>query len=338
MTCSKSMMIAAVLMICCSSGCSKLRQLTRRDYALLDDPFAAPLVDDESSEQPPGKDVKTSTAGFVQIGGADASGNSPVADYGNVERTQTAATESPSGSGVVQGVGNGERSRRSGPSLNDLNASGTENAASNMADMASFMNEQARASGLNETADELQEDFAAFAAQQERQWEEEVATVRTRVPDSEYNVMNELTDGTSPAPGDDSATPLIRQTQHSDGAAGLPIEERPPAAARNVHTSRPAPRIAERVGPKNAPIGDPSPFVFDESAEQPQQKTTVPEPVFEDPKRDVVKDAEPTDNPFAAFEARKKQGGEQPESRNTLDSGFSFDTGWRPSTVVNPND
>lgn len=71
-----------------ASGCSKFRQLTRRDYALLRDPFATRKGDADS---PPPVDNARSTSGYVKLSDAEEQPTDPVrADYSTVSQAKTA--------------------------------------------------------------------------------------------------------------------------------------------------------------------------------------------------------------------------------------------------------
>lgn len=401
--------VIPALLLCVSSGCSKLREMTRRDYSLLKDPFASSLADadGEPGEESPVDGIEASTAGFVKIG--DTSADRPeavVADYGT---EANGATVSPGGNGAenrsqfrgitVRGMGNAI-SHETGPSLADMEKrdvvagpSGGQREAgrtADMASMASFMREQAQASGLNETAEELTDDFTAYASQKEKQWHDDVAQVKgasteaaravrttgsgiervaAEVTESPVDVMDHLSDGSGSfedfASREESAMPLIQNRGRQANDAKLPMTPQPAGEPPKLGGSftprprRPLSRLADPVGPRRAPIGAPSPFSVEALPEKPQtpptvtqQKpaTTVPEPDFAEPpvfESDTTVEtevsAEESVNPFEAFATQSESKTTSPkaadsEAPRTLDSGFNFDSGWRPSAVVNPND
>ncbi len=356
----QSTIVLLLITITVCSGCSRFKGLTRGDYALLKDPFARKSLDKDGdsladSDEPPVEGIKASTAGFVEMdapsepAGTTGLSDRATADYSGASDTRTAAKSSSGFNGIrVRGMGNAI-STDIGPSVSDFVGKQPDPIATdatvqnsptagnnNMADMAAFIQGQAAASGLEKTAEALDEDFAAYAAEKKEMWNEEVARVNeTAAPlirqvsqktESTQKVTNDvlsgLTNGTAQDADQNTATPLIRE--RTSPSKAVPLLKA--SAKQPVGTPSPFAPVDPKVQPRTAPVAQP---IFD----PPPVKTEA------SPEKDQT-----FINPFSAFESENEVEASQPQApafdpppkKKALDSGFSFDSGWRPSGVVNP--
>ena len=168
-------LILSVCFTCNLAGCAKIRQMTRRDFAVLNDPFLNdPAADD--------------TVGVVRFGQA-----SPAQPPG-----QPAVTQPP-----VQTVSNSQTVVPES-ALNDLaKMAAGDNPAATMAqktnatgmpEMSAFMKQQAEASGLTETAKDIESDFEAFAAARQKEWTEQNQAIQQQVRGRVQQVANQVTE------------------------------------------------------------------------------------------------------------------------------------------------
>ena len=334
---NRNLILTTLLAVSICSGCSRMRSFTRRDYALLEDPFTSELTDSTAA----GSDrTVASPAGRVQLNDLSRDSSRAVADYGGFE----------SESGVVT---SGQSAGR-GP-----------------ASLAAFADESANPEESPVSDETLIEGFAEFAAQRKNEWNQQIAEMQDGVEadvESEirqvsntvidgakpaFDVLNELSTGDSEAPGEEVARPLIQARHAMSASYESPVFE--DAAVR---------------APQVAPIGAANPFAELETAKEATSSVTVPEPVFDEPgaatlvsgKKPVNDRLSTAANPFAEMSADRKDAGsnagelfdafaaEQQRQEKTpsapvdrgsasesLDSGFSFDSGWRPSGAVHPN-
>ncbi|MEZ6126464.1 MAG: hypothetical protein R3C49_25360 [Planctomycetaceae bacterium] len=347
---TRLMLICALLTAVSSTGCSKFRQLTRRDYAALQDPFL-----DQSALAEKEAPAKKGTSGFVKIDDTAGSATTAAAPGTSAGRTTAqAGTAMVSQSKTVadagaaksfpgvraQGVSNSVVPG-SGPSLSDfvskpaqsagskavaVTAAAATNDDADLAQFTEFLEGQAEASGLTDTARQLDSDFATFAAQRKQEWSAQTAAVTSAAQDKASPLINTVRN--AEAAVSDRAEPLIQQI-HAETAAPLIEPVRKTAAAAGSAFSDAAKTAKQAVAnPFEAiPFGQPA------AAE-------TPRPKFDDaPSASSSKSTSTADdqwNPFAAFESAPASSAAKPnetEKPKTLDSGFQFDSGWRPSNL-----
>ena len=317
------------------TGCSRFKGLTRRDYALSKDPFAT----DENSnvDEPPVPGMKASTAGFVSL---ESTPDAPelsaatTADYGDqTDADQKKRSKFP---GLrVQGMGD-VISSEVGPSLADfqdkqpipIGQSLTPQENDGMASMAEFIKEQATASGMEETANAANEDFTAYAAAKNAEWQEEVEKVNESASPLIQQISQEtMTDLEEVAK---TANAMITAEQNK----AVPLIRKPITAFEATEQ----PKQMHGAATNSAPIGSPNPFatpdVQPRAKRQPVTETQPDKSVFETP----TAESQPVSNPFAEFdkpaaEVRSSTNTPSTSSPKTPDSGFSFDNGWRSSSA-----
>lgn len=382
------------------TGCAKFRELTRRDYAMLKDPFldrsAVAKVDEES-------DVNaTGVSGVAQVSDLSAAGNADkkmalVSDTRTTRTTSTTSTP-PNATADFKGVrmnGMGEIIRpEGGPSLDDFiekaaepataAAETAQNSAGDMADFTKFVKGQAEASGMTETAKELDEDMNEWFVKQNEEWNQQVQNVEDRAtpligsarPDQEVAIethpempaLPELGYG-NPAPtagrsAPEIATPLIQHAAKTTDKWIVPTTTTPeiksaaapvpasPASTKSGFAPDPFAAFAEQNDgaasrssdiqttsgtkvPTN--VANTNPFA-DEFPTDPKPKRAAQEQwnsfnadsgnrqEFGTPKGQWTAQENPFGNSPAA--AVKPQ---TVPAKPTGDSGFNFDSGWRPS-------
>lgn len=320
------MLLFSSLLLTSASGCSRFRNFTRRDYAAMQDPFVDPsavgdvnsnagiaTLDDTTSRATVASEIGTQTRPQPSAQNAVAASNPPTATN---RESSTAPVNSMTASSTT------------GPSLSDFvgktapaevpsDASADSVKDQDMAGFAQFLEQQAAASGLTDTARELDKDFAAFTAQAED--EKDLLIQKTR---QAANRSHEV------------AQPLIRKVSEIRTAAmvGEPSTEK--AFGENPFDESASPLVQHALSTIAEPVKSPAASRQSKPAEF-EQKTDVAE--------------ETERNPFAEFESlpaatslppsvAPKQ--EPVKNHNSpakpLDATFKFDTGWKPSTLVRP--
>ncbi len=333
------------LLICLAPGCSRFKQLTRRDYASLHDPFTSNLSDNETVARLDSEQAKSPSA----TGVARVDGNSAVRPRSQNTSTVSHTTESTAApsNGKFAGVqprGMGDViGQASGPSLSDFVGKTAEAKAStseskptngNMSEFTAFLEEQAQASGLTETASDLDEDFAEWAAAEKQDWQRKMAAVEERATPvvssiQQVSQANPIAtpSGTAPAATRpnlnqamyaretdqlETATPLIQQQPHVPTPPALKTAEGRSVVAPEVGTENPFAALqAQRRTP---------------DATAPVRPATASEPVWE-----AATQPKPTVSQAPNFDFN-----EVTPAKKDLDSGFNFDTGWRPSNFEQP--
>lgn len=325
-TCFRLLLLLSL--VATAPGCSRFRQLTRRDYALLRDPFTGSALTEDGqtsltdADPPPLDSVQASDAGFVKVAdeATDQAVSRVAADYSRVASSEINQHPVPTLAGA-QGV------RLPGSEIQsaaeDLAASTGEAARPvDMAGMAAFMEEQASASGLTDTANELKSDFSEFAAKRQQEWKQQVAEVEDTV-EATTNPIRQVSRTISSPAGPQEAAALSAATAQPRAAQPFAASDHKDAAVPLIARGTQAP-FAAAAAP---PIGAADPFApispKTEAAAGPQGA------VFDEP----VNPAEQL-NPFAEFD-HQVDGTAAPSGRS-LDAGFSFDSGWRPSNTVHP--
>ncbi|MEQ9406801.1 MAG: hypothetical protein RIK87_03710 [Fuerstiella sp.] len=343
-----------LLVVSTVTGCSRFRQLTRRDYALMRDPFTSSVAagnQTAESDEPPLPGIRPESTGVVRIGDSSAAALSDqaVADYAG-----TTDKNNVSGRPVVPGTAGSETDNRGIPAVTAFAGTETKSAQGrarvtaaepvvpDLDQMAEFMEEQATASGLTETANELQQDFAEFAARRQAAWQEEVNGVRENAALPSENSIRQVgrsTDAKANMASDFATQADYSRAAENNDAGMVKLSEKATPLIRKTAVAAPAPVTAP---PAEPPIGSDNPFAGAAPApEFPAGATpAVTPPVFDKPAVAPAAAASPSadkSNPFAAFDQQRKQNAANAGAEgDRLDSGFTFDSGWRPSNAVRP--
>ena len=273
----KSLSIQLLLtLLVLSTGCSRFRGLTRQDYALTQDPFAADVTADASADdRPPIAGMQPSNVGVVQIDALeDGLEAGATADYRSVD----AAAISP----------------------NAVTQSPAIPAGNPFAQVAHerVMAAEAASDRAEVVDPSVIDDFAAFAARRSSEWLQDVENVNQATlaaGDFAANV-EQFAEETVDAISED--TPEMAFARGTDDVA-TPLISKQPATETN-------------------------PF---EEAGWGRTQRTVPAPDFDT--EDSPMTVDPADWSAAPRRAPAENSGK-------LDSGFHFDTGWRPSGVMRP--
>lgn len=320
------------------SGCSRFRQLTRRDYAHMDDPFAEPLVDDSryASESEP-----TMTASQSRVMSAQGDSANATSGVRSATLTRDAAESARS---FVRGV-QADASEAFGSAEETTRNPFAEAAGSQ--DMSQFLSDQANASGLTETAQQLDAEFASWAAEQNQEWKREandfssgtadVVGAIEAIPDFVENAREDLSQFAIEPLEDDVATPFIQRTaaEVRESIQMAPDE----AAVQQLGSANPFAQTAGRVT-----LGDIGSGVASAAAASSRPETTAPEwpaaAETQDWQRTTPGDptfgVDPFVNPFVDEKPTPQAAPKRPVTSPSLDSRFNFDTGWRPSSVERP--
>lgn len=352
---SLTMTLTLLLTVSALSGCSRIRQMTRRDYAGMEDPFAErPLQDGAIA------DSRNSRAGDSVPGRGDRLEMNPNSRIRTVGQSRALGSDNTKFAGVsASGLSNSG----TGPSLDDFVQKSEQHIATtrdeaaafgsratsavadktDMAGMTQFLEEQATASGLTETSRELDKDFSEFVASQQQEWSKNAESVK------------------------ETASPFLNSAQSSVQAFSETIEDANPFAA----ASREAPP-AFSSNPQHAEVA--TPFIQQTSGQQFGTSNRATPAGFTAPPA-VSPGSNPAasigvTNPFEALlnedaSAGRVSVGSMPESPpapewgatqsaplqtdavdpffglgapapqpKTIDSEFSFDSGWKPPGVV----
>lgn len=220
--------------------------MTRRDFAVLNDPF---LDSPTSATQGEARIAATAeapaadgSAGYARVGSTQAAAASPATSpatsaanaFQIASRSRTVVPESTT-SGLAR-IAAGQPA-----TSNVTSASSPEPKPMDMAEMSAFIKKQAEASGLTETAADLEADFAAFAAARQEEWKKNVQQVKEQASSQVRQVADQgIAFGEAAMPsipdmafGDgfgstERAQPLIQQMSgQSSGAATQPVKEMP---------------------------------------------------------------------------------------------------------------
>ncbi len=392
-------LIILIIVASTATGCAKFRELTRRDYAMLKDPFLDRSAVAKVDEAPEAN--RNGVSGVVQATDLSATNNAATKTT-PVSSTRTVSAESSAKAdfkgdfkGVrMNGMGN-VINQDGGPSLEDFVGKTPESVAAvaaavktpqapgtDMEDFTQFVKGQAEASGMTNTAQELDEDMNEWFVKQNEEWnqqtqagEEHAAVLIDPVrrvqevaidahpempslPQLGFGNPSSATKSSNP----EIATPLIQQAATTKDRWIVPTTTAPkiasaaaaesnsqpatksefapdPFAAFSGQTADAAPSFAE-IQPTSGtkpPAGttNPNPFAEEFSvAPKPQNANEDQWNPFNSGNRPIASPtptqtsqgqapaAEGFDRPF-----RAKAAAEQP----TSDSGFHFDSGWRPT-------
>lgn len=325
-----------ITMLTALTGCQRFRQLTRRDYALMKDPFATKLAEDgRDGEEPPLPGIEPTKTGYVSVGDTAVEQGAAQADYSMVAHSEEPPATGPSLSDFMT-----DQNHSNPQTIHDSQSPGSKDPEADMANIAAFLENQAENSGLTQTATELHEDFAAYAAQKQKQWKQQVGeaqeqatpliqkpirqvsrSVQTAADEfaaatAEFDVIDSLTNN-APAPAaNESATPLLRQP--ATAAAAAPKPGRNPFAELAAETPE-------------------QPFKAPASA---QASQNPPAPLFDESPTETDPTGTSVSNPFEQMGVQNAPPAATPDKQmapgSTLDAGFNFDSGWRPSNAVHP--
>lgn len=342
--------LSLLLLITAASGCAKIRELTRRDYAMLRDPFAAKTTVAENEESAPPVDATVSTSGYVKIGDtqADPAARPAKADYSAVAGMNPA--EASTGSkfpGIrVRGMGNSISSEVGTSAARSAAADGEadyaqlsekipETSAATTAGFDNFANRQTASLSTEQNPRPESGGMVEWMSTERKRWEaEKQAVVENASPFA--NPIQQVSKtvshdtaaaepaGQSPSPFAEleTAQPLIR----SAGATPLIRKE------HSIQAPTPKSKPAEQP-----PADSPNPFAELQPKPVQQKQQTLPAPDFDDFQSARSQPDSSGPNPFAAFEqAQPKNTNSQATKQKTLDSGFNFDTGWRPADAELP--
>jgi len=383
---------ALVVLATSFTGCSRFREkMTRRDYALLRDPFTGRADEATASVAPTEPSIQASPlsqAGIARVtpAGKAKLSDSATANYSNVA---SVAPAEPKTAANTTGVSSTKFPGAQASSMNESvatakvdadpsaaanpfaaaieaasqqTAAGAQNSdvnatdqAPDMAGLAKFMEDQAKASGMTDTAKNLSEDLSEFAAQRKKAWDSEVAAVEEKAAPLIQSVRQVSQTVEQVAGQSNNAGTAVTNSGFSSAvnATTQPAEKAQPFITNQLpspQAQRPAVRKSTQP-----PIGNANPFAAIEAAMTPatasSKQTTPPTPVFS---AAVAADSD-ANNPFSAFDTQDagtrngasvvakpsefdSSNGETSGkvSGDTLDAGFSFDSGWRPSTATRP--
>ena len=355
--------IFVLLLLTGATGCSRFRDLTRRDYALLRDPFVNRFStdDDVADTAEPFDDEDTSGRVWIDDTATAAANH----DFSNELRTEnslfgTSATASRLGEIQIQGSPN-DVAQASGPSLSDFIGMRPEQPTTKMAPLpkrpdvkrkvAKFgVFAEKRTASIEETVTpaDVNNDFADWASLQHKKWNSDGPSPADHVLPGQIRQVSQTVktpatdDGlpTLPSPDlagfgtdvTDKVTPLTAPSRSQNTTTSPPIGSENPfpgtTSARNSttpsQTTIPPPKLDLA-----APTASSNAHVL---RQQPRP------PVFDSP----AKRSETTPDPFVNFnKSRTAAGGTFAEpskaaTSGSVDSTFHFDTGWKPSNLTRP--
>lgn len=343
-----------------SSGCAKFREMTRRDYASLRDPFAksANATDDE-----PPVGVVQSTSGFVQI--EETQPSSAKANYAMVSQTKPVEPKTESGFQGIRVRGMGDAiSTEVGTNPDDATIAESEfeaeetTAADNQTEVAeAFLSQpQKPKSASAEPSDsdppaDLIKGFAAFAESRREDWAETATTPQTAASAQTVNSTQETASPLIKQPirqvsesieknlanNAETATPLLRRHASESQA----MRQSPLANSTRPAATADAGFDAFTTNPKNVRTASTETAnQFDLTAnETPAQEA----PVFDEPiGQPLLKRQQPTkNNPFALTASERETSAapktvqENPQP-NADDQGSVWDAQWQTETKVSP--
>ncbi|HIE95895.1 MAG TPA: hypothetical protein EYG03_07725 [Planctomycetes bacterium] len=356
--------IVTLLLITGATGCSRFREMTRRDYALLRDPFINRFGagDEIADAATPFSDA----AGRVSIDDTSTA----AANYGVLAEFDTA--EVPFGPSAGDRrldeirVG-GDIAGTSGPSLSDFIGKRPESsqtamlpelkypeARGNAEGFGAFAEQGTAATARNIAAGAINDNFTVWASSQNEEWSNragqsvsthiqqvsQVLNTTTTADDDDLPSLPSLDSGTIQSRADDTATPLIRPAAQNFVSGAQETSMHPPVGRGN-----PFANTASRINARTLP--QPQVPVFDVPAAT--ANTAANFDMKQPPQPPVINAAAPKSadaiNPFAEFDQAKSLGMDpfaaaadktNPASRAPVDSTFRFDTGWKPSNLERP--
>ena len=349
--------ILVLLLLTGATGCSRFRELTRRDYALLRDPFVNRFSGDEAAGRVSMDDTATADANY---------------DVANESTTANAVSGASAPAGrlseiQIQGLRNGV-TQSSGPSLSDFIDMEPQQLATGMpplpnqsdvkksaAGFGVFAEQRTASTGGTVTPANVQDDFADWASLQHEKWNSDARPPTSQVLPGQIQQVSQTVktatdeDGlpTLPSPDiagygteiSDTATPLIRNTALDTAARPQVMPTNPPIGTQTPFAGTTSGRGARTPSPLQPPTFDVSASAAKSSANVVRQQPTPP--VFDsptaqsgttpDPFADFDKSTNPAGDPFAANASSRNAAASGP-----VDSSFHFDTGWKPSNLTRP--
>lgn len=332
-------LIALLLVTTMASGCAKFRELTRRDYAMLRDPFAGSKEDEENAEPP--VDAARSTSGYVKIEDTQSEADKTVkADYSTVAKSKTVSSGFP---GIrVRGMGDAISTEIGS------NAESPESAPAEFAALERTIEEQTKsAASVTQTAPPADSGFTEWASSESERWKtaSNAAIEKAEPYLQPIKQVSKTVEHPSTTKAE-TASPFILKRQNKPQPPNSPAATPPPVAKRELLKLKKKTRATSKTPP---PPMEGNPFaeleVKPAATAKPTIKTPVPAPDFDDFKPDNSGEAKniarkttdnpnPDSNPFADFDRaaeNSKTGTSKP-----LDEAFNFDTGWRPVDVETP--
>lgn len=349
--------IPVLLLITGTTGCSRFRELTRRDYALLRDPFVNRLSDDEAAGRVSIDDTATADANY---GVAGKSTTANVASGASAPEGRLSEIQ-------IQGLRNGV-AQSSGPSLSDFIDVEPQQPAAGMpplpdqsdlnnsaAGFGVFAEKRTASIGTTITPADVKDDFADWASLQHEKWNSDAQPpISQDLPGPIRQVSQTVNaaadeDGLPTLPSPDiagygtgiseSATPLIRNTALDTATRPQVMPTDAPIGSQSPFAGTTSGRSARTPSPIQPPTFDVSASAATSSADVVRQQTTPP--VFNspttqagttpDPFAEFDKSTSPADAPFAVNASPRNAAASGP-----VDSSFHFDTGWKPSNLTRP--
>ncbi|MEO2017841.1 MAG: hypothetical protein ABGZ53_26105 [Fuerstiella sp.] len=344
---SRWYMIVTLLLLTGATGCTRFRDLTRRDYALLRDPFIGRFgAEDElansvaPSEGTTGRvsinDTATAAADYDAVGDFSPEAGPFAADRRLSEIRVSGAGDdiaAKSGPSLSDFIGQRPDSSQTAmlPSLKYPDAGATRSGSGPFAEHSSVT-----ATGTPTTAG-ANEDFSVWAASQNEEWNsragqpdtariQQVSQTLTTpaAADDSLPTLPSLDSDRFRSVGPDMATPLIRATARNVVSPARATMTHPPIGGVNPFAT---------TAPENNARTLPQPHMSIQSPRQPPvfDAPTAESPIGSNPFVESGKPKSPAMDPFAAATAKRKAA-----SRAQVDSTFRFDTGWKPSNLVRP--
>jgi hypothetical protein len=360
--------IFILLLLTGATGCSRFRELTRRDYALLRDPFVNRFSDDDNVADTAARIDDDDPAGRVSMDDTATA----AAHYGVTGKSKTvntvSGTSAPAGrlSEIqIQGLRN-DVAQSSGPSLSDFIDMEPEQPRMPMPPLPKQPDIRKNANGFGVFAEkrtaategtvtptDVKNDFADWASLQHKKWNSDARPPTSHTPPGQIRQVSQTVktaaddDGlpTLPSPDiagietevPDTATPLIRQTALNTASRSQVMTTTPPIGSQTPFAGATSGRNART--PSQSPIQPPT---FDLSASNENKLSRQPPPpVFDSP----AQRAETTPDPFAEYDNSQNPArtpfAVNAAQRNAaasgpVDSTFHFDTGWKPSNLTRP--
>lgn len=308
------------------TGCAKIRQMTRRDFAVLNDPFVddSAVASQESSQRSLNASAPAGAEGYARVDASrQAQPATATSPFQTASRSRTIVPESTT-AGLAR-IAAGQMPSQKMPTASAAPAA----QQMDMADMASFMKKQAEASGLKETAKDLEADFEAFAAARQKEWSQEVQGMKQQASGKIQQVANQASAfGAAAMPSlpdmsfDDgfatteTAEPLIRQMSGQASAAAASAR----ATVSEIVTEMPNPFLDQgssaEVGNSDSPFSD-NPFSFEQPVAKAAQSMATSRPSMSRHAATGRSSGESALDDFAAFADSQLTGKITPSSSST---------------------
>jgi len=361
-------MIVILLLLACAPGCSRFRDLTRRDYALLRDPFVSRSGSDDDVTASTESFDNDTTAGRVSI--ADTA--TAAAEYGFLREANgidAASGTSTAGNRLEAIKATGPREAvpaANGPSLSDFIGIQPESSTPTMpaapkrpdpgtsvAGFGAFAEKRTASMAEHDTPTTVKEDFSDWASLQHKKWNSQARLPAAPAFPGQIQQVSQTVSTTAddqglptlPSPNVEefggsvanTATPLIRSTKqnipspHGNAAINPPIGKGPPFG-----NSVSRPNTATLSEPQSPPLPDVSPSTMTSSSDLAPKPPTF---------NSVDNGTSTAGDPFVGFEGSTNgtvdpfAGGAtqpRPGTMAPVDSAFQFNTGWKPSNLRRP--